>query len=168
MITPERPAGRVARWLGTTVSPGLTALAVLASPTTPAHAAAKADCAAANGASFICGVTNVEDVAPVPHTKWVIGSDLAAASHPQGYLHVFDTSNNTVKAVQPAEIAIRPDKNTCPGQPDMKTFGPHGLDLTQTGTRYILYAVNHGGREAVEVFTVDLSKARPAHWDLSC
>src|SRR5205085_9905240 len=35
-----------------------------------------------------------------------------------------------------------------------------GLGLTG-GTRLMLYAVNHGGREAVEVFEVDLSQARP-------
>ena len=131
----------------------------------PARAASDADCKAADGASFICGVTNVEDFAPVPDTKWVIGSDLAAKSHPQGYLYLFDTKERTASAVEPSEIAIRPDKKTypdCPGPYDVKTFGPHGLDLTRTGGMHrVLYAVNHGGRESVEVFDVDLTGARP-------
>lgn len=44
----------------------------------------------------------------------------------------------------------------------MKVFGPHGLDLTRGGGQHrTLYAVNHGGRESVEVFAVDLSGAKP-------
>lgn len=132
--------------------------------TSSAQAAPRVDCSPVHGVSFICGVTNVEDFAPVPNTKWVIGGDLSTESHPQGYLYLFDTSKNTVSAVQPSEIAIRPDKKTypdCPGPVDMKTFGPHGLDLTRSGTHRVLYAVNHGGRESVEVFNVDLSQSRP-------
>ena len=97
------------------------------------HAAPAVDCSPANGVTFICGVTNVEDWAPVTGTKWVIGSDLSTASNPQGYLYLFDTAKKTVAAVQPSEIAIQPDKTTypdCPGPVDMKTFGPHGLELT--------------------------------------
>lgn len=131
----------------------------------PAHAAPKAECSPVNGVSFICGVTNVEDLVPVPETKWVIGSDLSTASAPQGYLYLFDTVKRTATAVQPSEIAIKPDKKTypdCPGPVDMKVFGPHGLDLTRTGGSHrTLYAVNHGGRESVEVFNVDLTKGKP-------
>jgi hypothetical protein len=145
----------------------MTALAVLVASwlVQPTQAAANVECSPAKGVSFICGVTNVEDFAPVPGTKWVIGSDLAAASAPQGYLYLFDTAKRSVAAIQPSEIAIKPDKKTypgCPGPVDMKVFGPHGLDLTRTGgTHRVLYAVNHGGRESVEVFNVDLSRARP-------
>ena len=74
------------------------------------HRASRAempDCASVNGVSFICGVTNVEDFAPVPNTRWVIGGDLPAASHPQGNLYLFDTSHNTATAVPPSEIAIQ-------------------------------------------------------------
>jgi DNA-binding beta-propeller fold protein YncE len=131
----------------------------------PTQAAAGVECSPAKGVSFICGVTNVEDFAPVPGTKWVIGGDLSTASTPQGYLYLFDTAKRSVTAIQPSEIAIKPDKKTypnCPGPVDMKVFGPHGLDLTRTGgTHRVLYAVNHGGRESVEVFNVDLSRARP-------
>ena len=137
-----------------------------------APAASAADCKAAGSVTFICGVTNVEDFAPAPGTKWVIGSDLSTASNPQGYLYLFDTGKKTAAAVKPSEIVIKQDKKAypgCPGPFDMKTFGPHGLDLTRSGgTHRTLYAVNHGGREAVEVFTVDLSKARPVFTWTGC
>lgn len=130
----------------------------------PAVAATAADCAPAGDVKFICNAPDVEDFAPVSGTHWVIGSDLAPAGQ-QGYLQLFDTRNDTVTAVQPDAIAIRPNKtrySDCPGAPDMKTFGPHGLDLTRgAGQHRTLYVVNHGGRESVEVFEVDLSGARP-------
>lgn len=156
-----RPCASLIKSLAATVTVALIGLWFTAA----ANAAQEADCAPADGARFICGVTNVEDFAPVPRTKWVVGSDLSAESSPQGYLHLFDTRNHTATAVQPSEIAIRPDKTfypDCPGPVDMKTFGPHGLDLTTGGgANRTLYAVNHGGRESVEVFNVDLSKAKP-------
>lgn len=149
---------------------GLTALFGFAS-LSQAHAATNADCKPADGAHFICGVNNVEDFAPVPGTKWVIGSDLASPDT-QGYLYLFDKNNNTASAVQPSEIAIEPDKKTygdCPGPVDMKIFGPHGLDLTHNGGKHhTLYAVNHGGRESVEVFTVDFTPARPKFTWIGC
>jgi len=140
--------------------------------TAPSDAAPNAACSPVKGAKFICGVTNVEDFAPVPNSKWVIGGDLAAASHPQGHLYLFNTSNHTAMAVKPSEIAIKPDKQAypdCPGPYDPKTFGPHGVDLTRGGGAHrILYAVNHGGRESVEVFNVDLSKGKPAFTWVGC
>jgi hypothetical protein len=122
------------------------------------------DCAPVNHISFICGVSNVEDFAPIPNSKWVIGGGLAAAGT-QGYLYLFDTVRRTGTAVQPSEIAIRPDKKMypdCPGPVDWKVFGPHGLDLSRIGgTHRVLYVANHGGRESIEVFSVDLTRSRP-------
>jgi len=130
----------------------------------PALAATAGDCAPAGNVRFICGVTNVEDLVPVPGTHWVIGSDLAAAGQ-QGYLHLFDSTKDTASDVRPDAIAIKPDKSRygeCPGAPDWKIFGPHGLDLTRSGGEHrTLYAVNHGGRESVEVFSVDLTGKLP-------
>ncbi|WP_428491067.1 hypothetical protein [Rhodopila sp.] len=168
--TPQaRTTTRAIRWQ--TILGTLAAAAVSLWLVNPAHAAPNVNCAPDRAVSFICGVTNVEDFAPIPDTKWVIGSDLSTPSHPQGYLHLFDTRNRTATAVQPAQIAVRPDKKSypdCPGPVDMKTFGPHGLDLTRGGAHRVLYAVNHGGRESVEVFNVDLSSARPRFTWVGC
>jgi hypothetical protein len=137
----------------------------------PAVAQTKPNCAPAGGASFICGVSNVEDFAPVTHTRWVIGSDLAPANT-QGVFWLFDSSIRTVKPVDPASIALKQDDKAypgCPGAPDMSVFGPHGLDLTRGyGQHPTLYAVNHGGREAVEAFVVDLTKETPTFTWVGC
>lgn len=152
-------------WLARAMAAWLMASAIGVLLAASGHAAPRIDCSPANGVNFICGVNNVEDFAPVPNSNWVIGGDLSTQSNPQGYLYLFDTKKRTVAAVQPSDFAIRPDKNTypdCPGPMDMKTFGPHGLDLTRTGGAHrTLYAVNHGGRESVEVFAVDLSGGKP-------
>ena len=170
MIKLKRVDNRVPRWMSVVGSLAFTALALSFWSVSKAQAAV--DCSPSNGVSFNCGVTNVEDFAPVPGTKWLIGSDLSTASSPQGYLYLFDTNKKTVSAVQPSEIAIKPDKSTypdCPGPVDMKVFGPHGLELTRTGGAHrVLYAVSHGGREAIEVFNVDLSKAKPAFTWTGC
>jgi hypothetical protein len=142
----------------------VTGLAVGSLHPASALAATPGDCAPAGAVRFICNAPDNEDWAPIPGTHWVIGSDLAPAGQ-QGFLHLYDTRNDTVADVQPADIAIRPDKThypDCPGPVDMKIFGPHGLDLTRYGGAHrTLYAVNHGGRESVEVFSVDLSGAKP-------
>ena len=78
----------------------------------PAQAAPKTGCPPVKGVGFICGVTNVEDFAPIPNSQWVIGGDLAAAGTPQGYFYLFDTAKRTGRAIQPSEIAIKPDKKT--------------------------------------------------------
>lgn len=126
--------------------------------------AKSAGCAPAGGASFICGVTNVEDFAPIPHTRWIIGSSLVPPNM-QGTLYLFDNGIRTAKPVDPSAITVKQDDrlyNECPGAPDFRLFGPHGLDLTRGyGSHPTLYVVNHGGREAIEVFTVDLTKETP-------
>lgn len=130
----------------------------------PALAAAASDCAPVGNVKFICGVNNVEDLVTVPGTHWVIGSDLAAAGQ-QGHLYLFDTTKDTATAVQPGDIAVKADTKRyadCAGAPDWKLFGPHGLDLTRGGGQHrTLYAVNHGGRESIEVFAVDLAGSKP-------
>lgn len=154
---------RLVRWSVGAPLMMLASLGILAIQPATASAAS-ADCAPAANARFICGVTNVEDFAQVAGTHWVIGSDLAAAGQ-QGYLYLFDTRKGTAAAVEPEDIAIHQDKARyadCPGAPDMRVFGPHGLDLTRGGGQHrTLYAVNHGGRESVEVFAVDLTATKP-------
>ena len=131
---------------------------------TTAAAATEDSLIADDDVKFICDVRNVEDLLLVPNTKWVIGSGFNWEPESQNYLHLFNAENETGAAVQPFEIAIRPDTVAYPNctPPDWKTFGPHGLGLGATvGTHSVLYVVNHGGREAVEVFDVDVSRDGP-------
>jgi DNA-binding beta-propeller fold protein YncE len=179
MIESRKVDDRRSGWTNIAGSTAGVALAACLWFVIAAPAACAADCSPAGQILFICQVTNVEDFAAAPETKWVIGSGLPTASNPQGSLYLFDTGKKTASAMQPSKNvmqpsknatrpsrnAIRPDKKAypdCPGPLDMRTFGPHGLDLTRSGgTHRTLYVVNRGGRESVEVFIVDFSKSRP-------
>jgi len=122
-------------------------------------------------AHFIVGCYSVEDLVQIPGTPWIVGGGLTTLGPgmpdeviTKNYLHVFDARTETVRRVESDDIAVRADTATYPGStpPDWETFGPHGIGLgARTGDVITFYAVNHGAREAVEVFQIDVSGARP-------
>jgi hypothetical protein len=112
--------------------------------------ASAAPCSPAGDLSFVCGLINVEDFLPVDGGRWLVGSSLKQGS---AGLYLIDTEAKTARAVV-LSIANRPDPRYagCTA-PDLKALTTHGLDVTpgRRGTTTV-YAVNHGGRESVEVF----------------
>jgi hypothetical protein len=65
-------------------------------------------------AHFIVGVYNVEDMIQLPETRWIIGSGLTTLGPgeddqviTQNYLHVFDAETETVRQVEPENIAVK-------------------------------------------------------------
>jgi len=130
-----------------------------------AHAAGASSCRPVGGLSFVCGVKNVEDIVRVPGTRWLIGSSMRmgkAAAQPGAALYLIDSDAKTAGT---ATLAIEPDKSGpfahCPA-PDPTRLGTHGLELRPgKGGVHTLYAINHGGRESLEVFRVDARGATP-------
>jgi hypothetical protein len=132
-------------------------------------AQAPASCAPSGGLTFICGVTNPEDLVLLPNTRWMLASGMAPGSG----LHLVDTRAKTVKNIYAVGAAsTRADKTryaNCPGPLDPKQALLHGLSLRPaSGGRYTVYATNHGGRESVEVFELDASGASPAATWIGC
>ena len=120
--------------------------------------AQNAACSPAGGLTFICGVTNPEDLVLVPNSRWMLASGMAPGSG----LHLVDTRAKTVKNLYAAGTAnARADKTkyaACPGPLDAKQALLHGLAIRPAASgRYTVYATNHGGRESVEVFELDAS-----------
>jgi hypothetical protein len=131
-----------------------------AAPAAPAPAA-PAPCTPLRGISFVCGLTNVEDMLPVDGGKAVLGSSYKEGS--AGF-YLIDTAARTAKTVA-LSVSAKPDPiYGCPGAPDLAKLSTHGLDLRPgpAGTATV-YAVNHGGRESIEVFHLDSRKAT-AEW----
>jgi len=123
-------------------------------------------------AHFILGVYSVEDMLQIPGTRWIVGSGVNTQGPGmedqvirKNYLHLFDAETETGGRVEPEDIALKADKASYPATttpPDWETFGPHGIGLgARQGDVVTLYAVNHGPREAVEVFKIDVSGKRP-------
>ena len=146
------------------------AVSLLSSRPLHAQASAAAGCAAAAGLTFICGLQNPEDVAPVWGTRWLLTSGMA----PGAGLSVVETQAKTVrKLYAPGTASARADRTrfaNCPGPLDAKQAVLHGLALRPaTGGRYTVYATNHGGRESVEVFelsvgTIGATRILSATW----
>ncbi|MBB6093524.1 hypothetical protein HNQ60_002405 [Povalibacter uvarum] len=128
-----------------------------------AQPASSAGCAAANGLEFICGAERPEDLARIPNTRWIIASGFANGAG----LKLIDSDVRSMRhwysgtAQQQALDAQRfPD---CHSAPDASIFNAQGVSLRPgKDSRHTLYVVNHGGREAIEIFTVDATAGEPA------
>jgi hypothetical protein len=145
----------------------LSAAAVLAGPR-PASAqlgsaqpAVPAACEPAGGLAFVCGLVNVEDFLPVDGGRFLVGSSFKLGS---AGLYLIDTTAKTARQVI-LSIAIKPDWAYAGCRaPDLARLSTHGLDVKDGphGTATV-YAVNHGGRESVEVFRLNPARAT-AEW----
>ncbi|WP_457190520.1 hypothetical protein [Nocardioides sp. P5_E3] len=112
--------------------------------------------------SFIPAPPSPEDIIAVPGTRKVVVSALAAdplAEGSVGHLYAMDATTRKATEIWP-DAAWRTawDKDTypdCPGPPDPTKASPHGINIaTDAAGRSTLYVVNHGGREAIEVFRI--------------
>ncbi len=129
-------------------------------------------CEPGSGLEPICGLMNPEDFAVLPGGDWLAVSRMAGVSNRGGSLAGLRVADDVFVQLYPApETATGVDANAptagwgdpaCPGPPDPERFAPHGIDTAARadGVRMLL-AVNHGAREAVELFEIGSSGARP-------
>ena len=109
---------------------------------------------------YVTGVSGPEDLVAVTGTPWIITGGLKEKEQP-GALYAIDREKLTATRLYP-DAAVKADYNAqswpgCPGAPDGAAFSAHGIAL-RDGT---LLVMNHGDREAIEVFAVDASKGIP-------
>jgi hypothetical protein len=143
------------------------ALLVTAASLATPHAAraqstapAPASCAPDGDLSFVCGLTSVEDFLPVDGGRWLVGGSLKEGS---AGLYLIDTTAKTGKPVA-LSIAAKADPIYNCSPPDLKGLSTHGLEVTaEHGATATVYAINHGGRESVEVFHLNAAKGS-AEW----
>jgi hypothetical protein len=116
-------------------------------------------CSPAGGLHFVCDLINVEDFLPIDGGRWLVGSSFKAGS---AGLYLIDTSAKTAKAVS-LSIAASPDPlYTGCTPPDLKGLSTHGLDVAEGPRSVTVYAINHGGRESVEIFRLNARRASAA------
>lgn len=122
--------------------------------------------------TFMDGPPSPEDLVAVPGSDTVVASGLAAdplADDAVGHLYTIDAGTREVTELWPdgpLQLAWnRGVYDACPGPPDGSVASPHGVDVEPRpdGTTD-LYVVNHGGREAIEVFNLDLRGGPSLSW----
>ncbi|MGE0373737.1 MAG: YncE family protein [Gammaproteobacteria bacterium] len=122
-------------------------------------------CTAVADATPVCGFSRPpEDLEDLPGLRAVIVSEYGALSGKiPGELSLFDPDTQARRRLfggSEGAIAAPParERDTCPGAPGPE-FSPHGVHVATIGGRPRLLVVNHGGREAVEIFDVTLGAA---------
>ncbi len=153
---------------------GLNKLSALlaAAMAVSAQAGAQAGCEPATGLTFVCGLTNAEDLIQVPGTPWIVASGMADSEHAGGHIYLVNARDRTVQVLLPGHVAYRQDTEAfgaCPGAPDEARFSAHGLAM-RIGSRseHTLYVVHHGERESVEVFKLKAGPAAPTLTWVGC
>jgi hypothetical protein len=129
------------------------------------------ECQPVGELSFLCGLSAVEDLVRIPGTHWLIGSGMIEKGLP-GKLHLIDANKKTWEVLypggKPLNILDAKSFPSCPGAPDAKSFGAHGIAISREGgNNPLLLAVNHG-REAIEVFRLNTAGTKPAIRWIGC
>ncbi|MBI4164534.1 MAG: hypothetical protein HY508_02240 [Acidobacteria bacterium] len=113
--------------------------------------------------AFVCGLNHTEDLVRLGETPWVVASQMTVEydTPPRisglGPLQAIRIDTREVRRLYPtSESAVDWDRKTypeCPAPPE--SISSHGLNVRPLGgKKFRLYAVNHGGRESVEIIDV--------------
>lgn len=129
-------------------------------------------CAPEGTTRFVCIPSATEDLILVPQTNWVLGSGITG----EGGLRAINSLNHAAHLLYPTPgSADAWDKKTygsCPGPlngEDRSKFITHGLALGRASrTGMTLYAIHHGSRESIEVFTLKTSGRTPSVTWVGC
>ncbi len=117
------------------------------------------------GPAYVEGAVNAEDLVALPGSRWIVTSGLDAPGA-SGRLSLIDREAKSARVLFMADSRQEPYKHAgepggapdCPGAPEPGKFGAHGIALRLTNPgKGILFAINHTGREAVELFALDWS-----------
>jgi hypothetical protein len=130
----------------------------------------------------ICHLSNPEDLGFLPDRSWVIVSEMGPsqrAAEEDGA----PPEPGSLTAIRLLDLELRqlyPDStgeggkasampgwgdDSCPGPPDPALFKPHGIDVGEgPNRRPALAVVNHGSREAVELFEIGAGRFPSLSW----
>ncbi|HEY3786283.1 MAG TPA: hypothetical protein VGL55_13450 [Steroidobacteraceae bacterium] len=107
----------------------------------------------------ICGLKNAEDLIRLDGSHWAIASRLAKDPATPGGFSLVDLQAHATRVLTPdVSDQVDPAYSACPGAPEAAELVTHGLDIRpHSGNTGELFAVNHGGRQSIEVFTVHVT-----------
>jgi hypothetical protein len=118
----------------------------------------------------VSGMPAPEDLISIPGTSWLIVGSMRSRDA-SGHLYLIDAASAVpvptvlYPTLLPADLDAARFAD-CPGQLDDSRFTPHGINLSRLSDgSFELLAVNHGGRESVEVFQIKMDAPVPrASW----
>lgn len=128
------------------------------------------DCVDHGSLRVVCGMQSPEDIAVVPGGDYLLLSELGSMGKRPGRILLFDVSDESWRGIYPAGNERAPTHlqgDAGCTEPPGAGISPHGSHLVQLDDgswRYLV--VNHGGREAVELFSLEPgADGGPAlHW----
>jgi len=131
-------------------------------PAVAQTATADAACAPVGGLSFICNVTAPEDLKVIPGTTWMIASGMVEG---QGLKLIDTAAKRAMDWDTGPHHSVQHNRTlypACSAPIERARYNSHGLSLRRmTDGRYTLLVVAHGGRESIEIYTVDPRPAVP-------
>jgi hypothetical protein len=106
------------------------------------------------GHNEICGLKNPEDMIRLKWSRWALVSRLGRDAEAPGGFSLVDLKSQTARVLAP-DVSKPPVAmySSCPRAPVASDLITHGLDVRQLKHGAMeVFAVNHGGRESIEVF----------------
>jgi len=169
----------LARWAGPSlcgllIAAGCAAQPAPTAPTTPiatTPAATTTDCAPADGAEFLCGVTNVEQLVSIDGTRWAVGSSAAGGSAKLAPLYFLNLDTRQATALDPASVKPAEDKAAypgCPGPADFANLQSLGIDYEKVNGRDVLTVISHGGGFTIQLFEMSFTGSVPGLTWIGC
>lgn len=139
--------------------------------TTGGKALAAADCSPVNGAEFICGIVNIEQLVRVDGTPWAIGGSASGGSAKKEPLYFVNLGTRRAIPLDPATITLAEDKAAypgCPGPPNFSDLQALGIEYEKIRGRDTLIVIAHGGGYTIQVFDMKLGGDIPALTWIGC
>lgn len=118
------------------------------------------------GEDYICGTVNAEDMVRLDGTDWVLASGMTGPGVPRGGLFAISAGVRTATPLAIEMASSDQGEAGCPAPFDPTRWSAHGLSIRRDAVdRYTLFVIGHGGREAVELFRIDMAEGKPrARW----
>lgn len=148
----------------------LLVLSACSEPAPPPLAAATPGCPVEPGVHYLCGLNNAEDILRIGESPWLLASGMASAEV-NGGLYLIDSGTRRWELLFPGaearQVHDRAQYPDCPGPLDTTQLSLHGLALQKHpagADSWRLYMTSHGSREAIEIFTLDVSGKPQLQW----
>lgn len=111
------------------------------------------------GRNEICGLKNPEDMISLKGSRWALVSRLGRDPNAPGGFSLVDLESRTSRVLAP-DFSKPPAAmySRCPSAPGASDLITHGLDVRRLARGAMeVFAVNHGGRESIEVFDLHVN-----------